>query len=228
MKTGKTVLVTFLLVSLVSLSSAVSFGSYPVKSSKQTRDLSTSFSIGLLNPDNTVAEVRLSAPESSDYNVTFTRQRFEVEPSPVTQSPSGGGWYHLGDGRYARVRQAEFQLDISRFRSSNTVKIPVTVRAFNPGGSGTTSSDMVYVREHVFTAEVVGRQPARKEDGTEVDWVEEDESSDRPVVELGNGSKTYKPARETGETGGSGVETTTMALLLAIAAVTVYIYRVIK
>lgn len=224
---------------LISVSSGASFGSYPVDSEKEVESLQASFRLALFNPGNTTASVKLSTERSKDYNVTFP-EKVIVEPSKVTKTPSGSGWFHLGDGSYTSTEKVEFTVDISRYRSTNTLKIPVTVKASNSGaGTGEAISELVYLQDHVFTAEVVGReiedQSDNHKDEEGVDWIEvqedietEKESGKSSAEREGrkNSSKTYKPEPDKNDNRGSGVDKTTLALMLGIMAMAVYLYRV--
>lgn len=227
----------------ISAASAASFGSYPVDSAKETSNLETEFRMKLFNPGGTTAAVKFETDESGDYNVSFP-ENIRVEPAEVTENPSGSGWYHLGDGRYTKVREVSFRVDISRYRSSNSIEIPITVTAspVDPE-TGEASSKIVYIHDHRLKVDVVNSQPEDRDaedegdDGITWNIVDESEqkssgenSSEKTAETGGNRSgapESYKQEEEKPEDGGSGANTTTMILIIGIAATALYLRRAI-
>ncbi|MFB6213091.1 MAG: hypothetical protein ABEJ07_00800 [Candidatus Nanohaloarchaea archaeon] len=220
------------IVLLLLLPAAVSFGSFPVQSQKTTEDLKANFTLGLINPGNDTARVNLRARESPDYGVEFPDSSFLLEPTPVSRNPRGSGWYHLGDGRYVKVRYMEFRVEASENRSSNSLSVSVTVAASagTEEGQG-SSSRVVYVREHSFDLEV--ERKIEEDGGSSPEWIEIEDGNRSGIrsnrTAAGNGSesgKNYKPGGESKSTGESGANGTTFVLLLAVLMMAAYTYRV--
>jgi hypothetical protein len=217
---------------LLFIPAATSFGSFPVQSQKTSQDLSANFTLGLVNPGDTAAEVRLSAGESGNYSVKFPSRSLEVSPSRVSRNPSGDGWYHLGDSRYVEVRYVDFTVEASPGRESNSLEVPVTVEASAISGSdASVSSRLVYVREHTFGLEVNRRlqqddDEERSEGGIEWIEIEDGEESDRSDTSSSESVKNYKQGEQSKDTGGSGVDSTTVVLLMLVIAMAMYTYRV--
>lgn len=214
---------------LLFLPLAAGFGSFPVNSQKTTGNLEADFRIGMVNPGDTPVRVQLSSWESKNYNVSFPRKSLRVESSEVTSNPSGSGWYYLGDGRYAEVEYLDFTVTASESRDSNDLEIPVTVRAASSESSGTAvSSNLVYIREHLFRLYVDRKIPEKESSDKDPTWVEvEDNSTSGSGNVQTNGSRAsnnYKQGRESKDNGGA--DSTTLVLLVAVIAMAIYTYRV--
>ncbi|MFB6190151.1 MAG: hypothetical protein ABEJ91_01125 [Candidatus Nanohaloarchaea archaeon] len=178
-----------------------------------------------------MAEVRLSARESGGYTVKFPSRSLWVPPSRVSKNPSGDGWYHLGDGRYVRVSYVEFRVKASPDRDSNSLEVPVTVEASATSRDRTSvSSQLVYVREHTFGLEVNRRlqQDDAENSGGGIEWIEVEDGKGTPENDSSSPDsvKNYKQGGRSKDTGGSGVDSTTVVLLILVIAMAMYTYRV--
>lgn len=167
--------------------SSTSFGSFPVKAEKKSTDLDIEYRIGLINPGGEPLEVKLSAEESEEYNVTFSQKKVTVSPSK-TSNPSGSGWYHLGDGEYTRGHEVSFQVDISRYREDNSLEIPVRLEAIASGagsGGSNSTSRLVQVRTYTYTAEIAPflRPEDRPEQDTDGSWRESFWQEEQPTAD---------------------------------------------
>lgn len=141
------------LVFLASGASASSFGSFPYQVEKHSSDLELKYRIGFINPGPGELEVRLQGESSEEYNLSFETRTLQI-PGETTTEPSGTGWYHLGDGEYARVHQTSFQVDVSRYREDNRLEIPLRVEASRTGNSSGSGSEsrIVQVRNYEYRA----------------------------------------------------------------------------
>lgn len=149
----------FLGVGLIFLVSNIyggSFGTFPSQIEKQSSDLELEYRIGFINPSSDPVRVTLSSTESEEYNITFPQEEFQIS-SGTTTDPSGGGWYHLGEGEYTKIHYKPFQVDVSRYREDNRLLFPVTVEAVTAGEEGSedgSQSKVVQVRNYNYRAEI--------------------------------------------------------------------------
>lgn len=213
---------------LMPAAAGLSFGSYPIDSDKTTGELQASFEIGLLNPGNQETMVRFSAPDSEDYNVSFP-EKVRVEGTGVETDPSGNGWYSLGSGRYVKMERVNFEVEVSKYRSSNDLNIPVEVTASSASGEeGETTADVIYIQEHNFDLQVVDRRIRHRDEGLGWKEVNNDETTDEEKINesLENSSKTYKPTRDKPAKEES-LDTVTIVLVAGILAMLAYILRLV-
>lgn len=163
-----------MLIFLVSSIYGASFGTFPSEIEKQSSDLELEYEIGFINPSSAPVDVTLSADESEEYNLTFSQQEFRV-PSSNTEDPSGSGWYHLGDGKYTKIHQKSFTVDVSQYRENNSLSFPVRIEAAairdNSSGEGSRSR-LVHVRNYGYRAEIDPsiRPKERPETDSESSW----------------------------------------------------------
>lgn len=149
----------FLSVGLIFLTSNIyggSFGTFPIQIEKQSSDLEIEYEIGFINPSSNPVEVSLTSSESKEYNLTFSEKKFRIPPG-TTDDPSGSGWYHLGNGEYAKIHQKSFQVDVSRYREDNRLSFPVTIEAVTVTDSNDndgSQSRIVQVRNYEYRAEI--------------------------------------------------------------------------
>jgi hypothetical protein len=149
----------FLGVGLIFLVSNIyggSFGTFPSQIEKQSSDLKLEYRIGFINPSSYPVRVTLSSTESKEYNITFPQEEFRIFPG-TTKDPSGGGWYHLGNGKYTKIHYKPFQVDVSRYREDNSLSFPITVEAVTVGEEGSedgSQSKIVQVRNYNYRAEI--------------------------------------------------------------------------
>lgn len=221
----------------VSTSAAV-YGTFPYELEQQTDELSTEIRLGVVNTGDQTLQLEFTAPDSQEYNLSASGQ--QLPPSRIVETPQGEGWKYLGNGRYAEIREFSFQVEISRYRDSNRIDIPLQVTA-SPADSAEkgATSPVSQVTSHNYTIFLDPRlRPLERETEREKDvqwegsgdsvpdeWTEEG-SVDEPL----NSSKDYKPNQTeefTGERDQRGVNTVTMILALAIIACTGYVIRVI-
>lgn len=236
----KKILLPILLITLSLSATAFSFGSYPVEESKFSSSLNTTFSLGLLNPNQDNITVLISTEESTQFNTSLPKT-VVIPPSPATTNPEGSGYYYIGDGKYAKITKANFKISTHIYRDSNTIHVPVTVEAFP---QETTGSDVRQLRDHIFTFNVdpsmtpidpptknndsttLNFSESRKEDSNKKTSRKQNNSVENTVRNQTNGSKTYKAEENQTENQG-GLNTTTMILIAGILGSTYYIYRVV-
>ncbi len=236
-----------LLIFLVSSSSASTFGSFPEEAEKGSDDLSLTYRLNLVNLGEDSLKVDLRAEQSDEYNVSFSKQSFVIEPSTVVESPQGSGWYHLGNGRYTKTSTVSIEVDVSRYRGSNSLVFPIEVRSEPLSGrEDGVSSRMVRVREHSFRAVLDPslRPETREDNGDEVRFwdeerkVEEDfnfedeepkvreEEEENQSKMKTNRSKTEQKDSGKKDNEGSGVNTFTYIFAGGIAVSISYILLV--
>lgn len=243
MEKRKLSLVLFTVLLSLPVVSANSFGTYPVEIEKQTSDLEVEYRMGFVNPSNTTWELEFSSPSSPEYDVEFPENAV-IQPGEVTENPESSGWYSLPDGKYASTVEKSFRVNISRYRLSNRIDIPVTVTA-RPSGETGRGNRIVQVRSYRFRAIVEPslrpqERPEDAEDSWEVRfWDEADTSeppgetegnqqtSEEPGNESSNSAKTYKASGTDQNTGEEGIDRLTYLFIAGIVASVAYIYKVL-
>lgn len=225
---------------------AASFGSFPYQIEKQSSDLEVSYKIGLINPSSNPVEVKLSSNESEEYNLTFPENKVKIPPG-TTDDPSGSGWYHLGGGKYAKIHEVSFNVDISQYRQDNSLSFPIRIEAANiEGGTDgqSSTSKVVQVRNYRYRAKIDPRlRPRdRPENSDSESWKEkfwQEENSDSEEDFNLNQSKSSNQEQQTGEqekratetnfteetrkSDNSLVDTTTLTLMAGIILSVAYI-----
>jgi len=151
-----------------------SFGTFSYQIEKQSSDLELEYRIGFINPSSDPLEVTLSSINSDEYNITFSQEEFQIPPR-TTDDPSGSGWYHLGDGEYAKIHQKSFGVDISPYRDDNSLSFPVTIEAVKAGESRSgqgSRSRLIQVRNYNYRAEIDPslRPESRPESDSSSSW----------------------------------------------------------
>jgi hypothetical protein len=221
--------------------SATVFGTFPQQLEKNSDSLSTEIGLGMINAGNSELKVEFSSLESDEYNISLPDE-VVLEPSTVTESPEGEGWYYLGDGRYAKYKAFSFDVEVSQYRKSNTVHVPlqITANSKNFGGTAPVSR----FREYNYTVYLNPSLRPLDRQGNERDeplyWEEEDssvpeewrqsadtESREGNISEASNQSEDYKSGQKeqsTGEKGGT--QPVTLALVAGIVLTAVYIIKV--
>lgn len=223
---------------LVSSASASLFGTFPYQLEQQSDDLSTQIGVGVVNTGDEELKLEFSTLESREYNVS-NPEKVRLEPSEITSDPEGENWYYVGDGKYVKVKQFYFDVEISKYRDSNRIDIPLNIVASNAdASSGSSAAAVSQFRSYNYTILLNPRlRPLERDTGEEktVYWQETDErslpddwktDSGEAAQEDENLSKDYK-ARETDENTGerdqSGVNKVTMILVIAIIGCIGYI-----
>lgn len=150
-----------------------SFGTFPYQIEKQSSDLELEYRIGFINPSSSPVQVELSATDSEEYNVTFSKNNFRI-PSGTTRNPSGSGWYHLGNGSYTRIHEVSFNVDVSRYREDNSLSFPIRIESAaiqgNASGEG-SNSRLVQVRNYRYRAEIdPSLRPEDQPDNSKTSW----------------------------------------------------------
>lgn len=224
---------------LTGVSSASVYGTFPEELEKQSDSLNTELGVGIVNAGNQELKINFRFADSRLYNVSGPEE-VVLKPVEVTSSPEGEGWKYLGEGKYARIQEFSFDVEISEYRDSNRVDIPLQIEASPTGDTGGSSSSPVsQVTSHNFTMFLspqlrpLERQTQMEKEvywedsgGDEVpeEWRDDEESSPE------TGSKTYK-ANETDKITGEGEKngpgTVTMMLVIGIVACIGYIFRVV-
>lgn len=215
-------------VLLYITSSAAVIGVYPVQDEKHSDTMSGKFRLGIINTENESVKFRFSAGKSSRYNVSFEKNPVFLEPSEVTENPSGSGWYHLGNGRYARQHTVDFQLTVRDYKSS--IDVPVTVYASKGGGGGTAK--MVYVREHSFSLKLSDSLKPIETGESDPEWAftpsKDGEKEDTAEEGEKNRSETtYKSDEGEEEDGGEEINPVTVILLAGIVILSAYLLKVV-
>lgn len=250
LKKSRILLVVVGLLFLISNVQASSFGSFPYEIEKQSSDLQLDYRIGFVNPSQDTLQVTLSSEPSSEYNISFTEKTFEIPPG-VTNDPTGSGWYYLGDGRYAKIHEKSFQVDISKYRDDNRVVFPIRVEAASTGSGGTDTdsrSQLIQVRNYNYRAQIDPnlRPEERPEEDSESSWrdnfwqeenpenqqdfnLEQNKSSNQEQqTQKSNINQTNEASdKEQVEKSGSdsgGLNNTTIVLILGIVVSVAYIW----
>lgn len=169
----------FLVTGLLFLTSNIlgaSFGTFPYQIEKQSSDLELEYRIGFINPSSNPVEVSISSSESEEYNAAFSEKEFQISPSN-TDNPSGSGWYHLGGGKYTKIHQTSFRVNVSRYREDNSLSIPIRIEAAEIRGNTANSgsrSKIVQVRNYNYRAEIDPslRPQDRPETDSDSNWRE--------------------------------------------------------
>ncbi|MFB6215601.1 MAG: hypothetical protein ABEJ72_01310, partial [Candidatus Aenigmatarchaeota archaeon] len=197
---------------------------------------------GMVHPHNGTLEIDLSAQESSEYNVTFSDREFKLSSTGLTSTPEGSGWYYLGDGKYTGTRNVSVRVQISRYRDSNILTIPVELTAKPVSGSDRgVSSRVLRVRTFDFRAVLSPslipqsrENKGREQQGEGIMWggKQGDEVKFREnELEFKEGGenrlKKNKSFENPAEKKKTGVGLTTIVLLGGIMASLAYIFRVI-
>lgn len=245
------------LVFLLSNVGALTIGTFPQQSEKESKSLNMSFSIGVINTGDEAVRISLDS-EPGNYSVEFPEQDFILESSEITSDPSGSGWYHIGNGRYAKIRYVDFKVDISPYRDSNTVDIPVELRAFSIAGRSGNSGNtrLVQLRDYTFRANLhpsldpLNRPDEKEEEQSWRDlyWSEQDArqnneneekeedgqisreksgNTSEESINSSNSSKNYKASGTDESTGEQGINGLTLVLATAILGMAVYIFKVV-
>jgi hypothetical protein len=224
--------------------SATVFGTFPQQLEKNSDSLSTEIGLGMINAGNSELKVEFSSPESDEYNISLPDE-VVLEPSTVTESPEGEGWYYLGDDQYAKYKDFSFDVEISQYRKSNTVHVPlqITANSKNFGGTAPVSR----FREYNYTVYLNPSLRPLDRQGNERDeplyWEEEDssvpeewressaetgtESREGNISEASNQSEDYKSRQKEQSTGEKeGTQPVTLALVAGIVLTAVYIIKV--
>lgn len=240
----KNIIILLIIFLFTFQASATVFGTFPQQIEKNSDSLSTQIGLGMINAGNSELEIEFSSPESKEYNISLP-EKIVLEPSTVTESPEGEGWYYLGNNRYAKYEEFTFDVEISEYRKSNTVHVPlqITANSKNFGGTAPVSR----YREYNYTVYLNPNLRPLDRQGNERDqplyWEEEDssvpeewrenstetgaESRDSNTSKGSNQSEDYKSRQEeelTGEKGGP--EAVTLALVAGIVLTAVYIIKV--
>ena len=230
---------------------AITIGSFPFQKQKDSKSLNMSFRLGLINPGNQEVQIGLSAPQDQNYSVEFPENRLTLSPSELSGNPSGSNWYYIGNGKYAEIRYVDFNVDISPYRDSNKLRIPVNVQAsIDSEDNSSTASRIVYVQQHSFQANLhpsldpLNRPDDEPDEETWRDryWQEENsdnfgsedsrdlEDPDKHNLDQNsatNLSKDYKASETDESTGEKGIDGTTLVLIAGILAAAGYIFKVI-
>lgn len=200
----KKIIVTALaLIFLISFSNA--FGSFPYERVKNLDSLESTYRLGFFNPGEQDLRVDLSEAESSNYSLDFSRESFVIPGNVTTSNPEGEGWYPVGEGIYAPVEQVEVSLEVSKYRNSNRIKIPVTITA-SPKANSSGTAKLTQVREILLEARLErSLVPLDRETGEEdePDFWREASNTAQDESESFNGSSEDNLTGEEGEKTGN-------------------------
>lgn len=231
-----TILVVFLFFTFQA--SANVFGTFPQQLEKNSDTLSTEIGLGVINAGNSDLIIEFSSPETEEYDMSLPK-RVTLEPSSVTKTPEGEGWYYLGDGRYAEYEEFSFDVEISEYRQSNTVHVPLQISANSETAEGTAPVNRF--REYNYTVHLNPRLRPLSREGDESDeplyweeessvpeeWGEDEQESEKTSSNSSERSEDYKSGQEQESTGESGgPEAVTLALVTGIALTAIYIIKV--
>ncbi|MFB6245358.1 MAG: hypothetical protein ABEJ03_03340 [Candidatus Nanohaloarchaea archaeon] len=235
MKASRLALVLLAAVFLSETVSGASFGSFPREKVKQAGEgSSANFSIAVFNPGDEKVAVRIDAAESQEYSVSYP-EGVTLSPGRVTESPSGSGWYHLGEGRFVSMRELEVRVEAENPGNSSVV-VPLKLMAFSSGGEDSESaSRAIYVEE--YDLNLSGLKPDRtlsieeEEDGNAV-WEEVDGKDGRSVQKGAenstevrrNGSNHSSASEREEKQGDEGGSSLTYVLVFGIVASAIYLY----
>lgn len=219
--------------------SASVYSTFPYDQEQQSDDLSAELRLGVVNAGDRILELRFDTQDSEEYNVSLP-EKVALKPSEITESPEGEGWKYLGNGKYADIQEFSFSVDISRYRESNRIDIPLQISASPKSDSGIEGSSASISQEttHDYTIFLDPRlRPLERETENEKQVYYEntgEESLPEEWRDDGSGteneSKDYKANgtdENTGERDKNGVDTVTMILVLAIIVATGYLSGVI-
>lgn len=235
------VFLVFLALMYVAGSSAAVYGTVPYNLEQRSDDLTAELRLGVVNTGDRTLEMEFEAPETGIYNVSMPEDT-TLPPVEVSTDPEGGNWKYLGNGKYARMEVYSLTVEISRYRDSNRIDIPLQVTVSPAGSSdGGSVSPVSQVTTHNYTvlldptlipldrdtrAEKEVYWEDTGEESLPEDWRQEQEGRESTA----NGSKEYKSnetEQDTGEGGKSGVNTVTMILVAGIVACSFYLARVV-
>ncbi len=152
-------LVTVLAVSV----SASSFGSFASEDTKTIRDGDASFEIGVFNLGNEPLELQVSSTVlKGGSGIRMVHDdSIVIEPSEVTENPSGdGNWFLLDGERYVKVRKIPVRAFVDRERSTSDFEFRVDMKASPAEGNsgGDIVQTLSQVRSYRFT--VKARSPS--------------------------------------------------------------------
>lgn len=231
-----------LLLVLMLYAGAVSasvYSSFPYNLEQRSDELSTEIELGVVNTGGETLSLDFTAPGSNAYNVSLPENTL-LQPTEIETDPEGEDWQYLGNDRYAKITRYSFEVDISRYRDSNRIDIPLQITASPTGETeGSASNAILQSMTHNYTILLSPQlRPVEREteQEKEVYWEQTgedslpDEWSEETGSESSEESKDYKANEtdeNTGERGSEGINTVTMILLLAIIACSGYILRVV-
>jgi hypothetical protein len=237
----RNLLLSLLVFLFVFQASATVFGTFPQQLEKQSDDLSSEISLGMINAGDSDLVVEFSSPDDSEYNISLP-ENVVLESSAVSSRPEGSGWYYLGNNKYAEYEEFSFPVEISEYRKNNRIDIPLRITARSGEQSGT--SPVSRFREYNYTVFLnpnlrpldrqgdVRDKPLYWEEESSVpdEWKEADESSEneqKSSENSSNQSQNYKASGTDELTGETGENSTfTLVLAAGIVLTTAYIIKV--
>lgn len=234
-------IIFLLVVSMTFQSSASLFGTFPQQLEKQTDDLDEEISIGVINTGESDLNLEFTSPESREYNISMPGD-VVLEPSEISSNPEGEDWYYLGNGSYASYEIFSFPVEISEYRESNTVHVPLTVTAT---GEQVGTNPVTRLRDYNYTLQLNPRlRPLERdgdvqqgdlywEDETSVpeEWTENrtENTSERSGSSESDTNRSEDYKQQQGEISDGEEEGVSLTLLLlaGIALTSLYIMKVI-
>lgn len=109
----KKLLPAVIAIFLIAQASALTLGTLSSKDRKASSGDYAQYTIELYNPGSQTVEVdvssRLTAGDPSDVNIVHDKS-ITVEPSEVTSTPVGPGWFALGNGKYVELTEVPVRI----------------------------------------------------------------------------------------------------------------------
>ncbi|MFT4892370.1 MAG: hypothetical protein ACI8Z7_000142 [Candidatus Nanohaloarchaea archaeon] len=155
MNPGKFAVLTAVVLMLVSLASASSFGSFSSDTTKQIDSSETRFSISVFNLGNQTLQLSINSTQPEGASIVH-EDEIELEPSEVTRNPSGDKqWFLTSNNRYVETTEIPVRFfrdaDASRDNFEFTVDIQAS-SSINEGESGVVQN-IVQVRSYSYQVE---------------------------------------------------------------------------
>lgn len=155
MHPGKFAVLTAVVLMLVSLASASSFGSFSSDTTKQIDSSETRFSISVFNLGNQTLQLSINSTQPEGASIVH-EDKIELEPSEVTRNPSGDKqWFLTSNNRYVETTEIPVRFfrdaDTSRDNFEFTVDIQAST-SINEGESGVVQN-IVQVRSYSYQVE---------------------------------------------------------------------------
>lgn len=220
---NKKISLAIISVLTVGLASASTFGTLQYQQSKATDGGPIEYRIGMINLGENALNVEFEASDTQKINLNIEDQ-ITLEPSQVSDSPRGRGWYNLGNGSYAKMK--DYSFDVAARNIKNTSFTITVTAATNESENAAAAKKIIQERQYEFS--IVNSSYERglvnfQEDGKQDRSIEQNPSQNVSIDE--NGSKNNEASRVE-ESSQGGLKTSTKLLFAGALISTTYLVKV--
>lgn len=230
---NKTILMLALIIFL-PLASADVLMELP-KQDSNIDSLQKNYNLGFVNTGSESINLTLNSSSQTDLSISHP-QGIILQPSEITSSPEGEGWYYLGDQRYAKIQYVDFEAAIPRNTNTRSHEFDLSIsRVYETKRSRPNVETVQEAGFTIFsTSENIdtGFQESSKDTETEdqTQNVEKEKEEHSQFENSGSPNETADNASRTSpsdqlENPSSSVDGVTILLVLGILLAVAWIYR---